>query len=373
MKESIKPTKRPGALSSFGRTRRWFSLLLVVVALVGIALFLLSTSSNTGNLSNDNSEGSANPLAGKRLYVDPQSNAAKQAASWRTSRPDDAKQMDRLAMLPSSKWYGEKATIADMQAYVQAAKEAEALPVLVAYNIVNRDCGKYSAGGAKDVEAYKAYINTMKTAIADAPAVVVLEPDALVQIDAKRSDGQDCLTPVEKDAYLQLTKYSVDTLKSLPNTVVYIDAGNSGWLPDATAMATKLTKAGIREADGFTLNVSNFRSNDETINYGIEISGVLGGTHFVVDTSRNGLGPYDNPYDPAYNWCNPPGRALGHYPTTETGKELVDAYLFIKNVGESDGSDPNPRRCFGGPKAGEWWPEYALGLIQRWPADLQPR
>lgn len=361
-------------LSSLGRARRWFSLLLVVVALVGIALFLLSINSKSGDSGSlGDRSGNDNPLAGRRLYVDPQSNAARQAALWRASRPEDAKQMERLAALPSSKWYGEKATLADIQSYVQAAKDAEALPVLVAYNIVNRDCGKYSAGGAKDVETYKAYINTMKTAIADAPAVIILEPDALVQIDAKRNDGQDCLTAAEKDAYLQLTKYSVDALKSLPNTAVYIDAGNSGWLPDAAAIAAKLTTAGVHDADGFSLNVSNFRSNDETINYGTEISSILKGTHFIVDTSRNGLGPYDNPYDPAYNWCNPPDRALGHYPTTDTGKELVDAYLYIKNVGESDGSDPNPRRCFGGPKAGEWWPEYALGLIQRWPVDLQPR
>lgn len=368
------PLRYVARLSSAGRVRRLFSFALLVIALVGIAAFLLSAGSKPGGLGNtqNGSEAHNNPLAGKRLYIDPNSNAARQAVAWRASRPTEAKQMERLASLPSSKWYGETATLADMQAYVQAAKADGGLPVLVAYNIVNRDCGKYSAGGAKNVEAYKTYINTMKSAISDAPAVIILEPDALVQLDAKRTDGQPCLTDVEKEAYLQLTKYSVDTLKSLPNTIVYIDAGNSGWMPDAVAMAAKLTRAGIQVADGFSLNVSNFRSNDETINYGTEISTKLNGTHFVVDTSRNGLGPYDNPYDLAYNWCNPPGRALGHYPSTDTGKELVDAYLHIKNVGESDGSDPNPRRCFGGPKAGEWWPEYALGLIERWPTDLQP-
>ncbi|MFC9174490.1 glycoside hydrolase family 6 protein [Streptomyces sp. NPDC057107] len=57
-------------------------------------------------------------------------------------------------------------------------------------------------------------------------------------------------------------------------------------------------------------------------------------------------------------WCNPPGRALGEPPTTETGDEKVDAYLWIKRPGESDGD------CKGGPKAGAWWPEYALGLAR---------
>ncbi|GFH79734.1 hypothetical protein Sgou_44040 [Streptomyces gougerotii] len=78
---------------------------------------------------------------------------------------------------------------------------------------------------------------------------------------------------------------------------------------------------------------------------------------FVVDTSRNGNGPFTDG-DPAERWCNPPGRALGEAPTTRTGDDLVDAYLWIKRPGESDGE------CKGGPKAGQWWPEYALGLAK---------
>ena len=35
------------------------------------------------------------------------------------------------------------------------------------------------------------------------------------------------------------------------------------------------------------------------------------------------------------------------------------AYLWVKRPGESDGP------CNGGPSAGQWWPEYALGLAQR--------
>jgi endoglucanase len=37
----------------------------------------------------------------------------------------------------------------------------------------------------------------------------------------------------------------------------------------------------------------------------------------------------------------------------------VDGLLWIKAPGESDGS------CNGGPSAGTWWPEYALGLAER--------
>ncbi|MYR13850.1 endoglucanase, partial [Streptomyces sp. SID724] len=46
-------------------------------------------------------------------------------------------------------------------------------------------------------------------------------------------------------------------------------------------------------------------------------------------------------------------------PTTDTGDDRLDAYLWIKRPGDSDGT------CRGGPPAGDWWPEYALGLARR--------
>ena len=83
-------------------------------------------------------------------------------------------------------------------------------------------------------------------------------------------------------------------------------------------------------------------------------------THFVIDTSRNGDGPNPmtggadsdmvnysaDPYDqPASvisalqtgNWCDPPGSGLGLTPTADTGVPLVDAYLWVKTPGQSDG------------------------------------
>ena len=119
-------------------------------------------------------------------------------------------------------------------------------------------------------------------------------------------------------------------------------------------MAGQVTQAGIAQADGFSLNVSNFRTTSESTTYGKDLSSRVGGKHFVIDTARNGLGP--NPDD---QWCNPPGRALGEKPSGSTLDPLVDAYLWIKPPGESDGS------CNGGPPAGQWWADYALGLAQR--------
>lgn len=124
---------------------------------------------------------------------------------------------------------------------------------------------------------------------------------------------------------------------------------------------------------------------------------------FVIDTSRNGRGPLGvAPYGEAPylqpeavlaslsggSWCNPPGRGVGLRPTLDTGRALLDAYLWIKIPGESDGScdsaggarawdyaaynpwgvpeadqpffDPLWRTV--DPAAGEWFPAQALEL-----------
>lgn len=53
---------------------------------------------------------------------------------------------------------------------------------------------------------------------------------------------------------------------------------------------------------------------------------------------------------------------LGAAPTTETGMPEVDALLWIKCPGESDG-ECRP----GEPCAGQWFPDYAIGLAERTP------
>jgi endoglucanase len=109
-------------------------------------------------------------------------------------------------------------------------------------------------------------------------------------------------------------------------------------------------------------------------------------THFVVDTSRNGLGPwnwaaagYANA-GVAQDWCNPPGRGAGIAPTANTGNALVDAYLWIKTPGESDGSctrdgsagTADPQRGVVDPAAGAWFPQQALELASLASPSLLP-
>jgi endoglucanase len=291
--------------------------------------------------------GADNPFGGRALFVDPDSNAARQAEQWRASRPADSALMDRIAAQPHADWFGDwndhiRRTV---DARVSQIVGAGALPVLVAYNIPLRDCGGYSSGGAKSPRAYRRWIRRLARGIGRRPAAIVLEPDALAAID--------CLKPKRRRTRLRLLAMAVRALERR-GASTYVDAGHSAWQP-AGKMAKRLRRAGVRRARGFALNVSNFQRTESEVDYGRRIAGETGGKHFVIDVSRNGLGP-----TPDHEWCNPPGRALGGAPSTAT-EPPVDGLLWIKPPGESDGE------CNGGPRAGLWWPEYALGLARRTP------
>lgn len=288
-------------------------------------------------------------LVGARLYADPSSNARRTADAWRASRPADAAQLDKIASQPMAKWLGNwNANIAgDVDAATTKMIAAGTLPVFVAYNIPQRDCGGLSGGNDVGVAAYKTWIDGFAAGIGARRTVVILEPDALANMD--------CLSASDRQTRVSLIAYAVDVLKRSGSTAVYIDAGHAHWQSAAT-MASRLSAAGIANADGFSLNISNFVSDTDNIAYGQQLSTLVGGKHFVIDSSRNGLGATSDA-----EWCNPAGRALGTRPTTTTGIAGLDAFLWIKTPGESDGA------CNGGPASGTWWPEYALGLAQRAP------
>src|SRR5688572_5107651 len=48
-----------------------------------------------------------NPFAGRKLYVDPDSNAQRQAETWRRSRPVDSELIARIANQPQANWFGD--------------------------------------------------------------------------------------------------------------------------------------------------------------------------------------------------------------------------------------------------------------------------
>ena len=284
-------------------------------------------------------------LTGARLWVNPASPAKKQADAWRRSRPADASHLDVIASTPTAVWIGDwnRNVTSEVARIVSQAGTEGAMPVLVAYNIPNRDCGNHSAGGQRSASGYRKWIRDFARGLTGRSAVVVLEPDA--------TSSTKCLSAGQQAERFDLLADAVRVLKDA-HAAVYIDAGHAKWL-SAQDIAARLTKSGIAQADGFALNVSNFVGTPANIAYGNEVSRRVGGKHYIIDTSRNGSASADG------EWCNPAGQSVGRAPTTRTGHPLADAFLWIKQPGESDGA------CRGGPRAGTFWADYAVELVKR--------
>jgi hypothetical protein len=283
-----------------------------------------------------------NPFVGAKLWVDPNSNARRQADAWRATRPAEAAAMDLIADGSQADWFGDWSgdVRSAVQARVTTITAAGALPLLVAYNIPQRDCGGYSAGGQGSPDAYRTWIRAFAAGIGARRAAVILEPDAL--------GSTQCLSAADLQTRYALLADAVAVLSAQPTVAVYLDAGHSRWLA-ASEIAARLRKAGIAGARGFALNVSNYNATNLETAYGRQVSDLVDGKPFVIDSSRNGLGATDES-------CNAPRAALGQRAGTTPPDTRIDALLWIKRPGESDGT------CNGGPSAGTWWPRYALSL-----------
>ncbi len=296
---------------------------------------------------------SPSPLAGERFYLDPGGHAASELAAARAEgRTADAQVLERLAR-PTATWFSgqEGDATAAARSLTESAQTAGRTAVLVLYNIPQRDCGSFSGGGALDGEAYKAWVGQIGSGLGDRPAVVVLEPDAVPQAVS------GCPTLPDPAARYQLLSESVDILAKQSGTRIYLDAGHDDFVTDTGVLAQALRASGVERTDGVALNVSNFQTTEATTAYGQRLSDALGGVRSVIDTGRNGAGPAA-PDGTGLEWCNPRGRQIGSIPTGDPGIEGVDALLWIKPPGDSDGA------CRPGePPAGEFWLDYARELV----------
>ncbi len=280
------------------------------------------------------------------FYADPNANAAL----WVKANPADSRMpaiRDNLAHQAAARWFGNWSGEigAAVGGYVGSASALKQTPILVAYNIPGRDCGQYSSGGAASTAAYKLWIHAFAAAVGARKAVVILEPDALPQLDCLDAPGQA--------ARLELFQYAVAQFHALaPKAWLYLDAGNSHWLSSSVA-ASRLIQAGIQNAHGFSLNVSNFSSSDASAVYGDAVKAALKAQQgveraYVVDTSRNGNGRAND------EWCDPAGRKIGTRSVEHLGGQHAEMSLWIKAPGNADG-------CAA--KAGTFSPDLAYKLI----------
>ena len=321
------------------------------------------------------------------------------------------------------------------------------VPVLVAYNIPGRDCGGFSAGGAQTTAEYQAWVDAFAAGIGDRKAVVIVEPDGLGLLPSNCGGPSSTYPFTDEERFAELnyavdrleqqpqaivyldgTHSAWLNVHDVSTRLVqagvqraqgfFLNVSNYQHSPNLAAYGTWISKCIARitatprnddcpdqywnggphpaliadllgEWTGVALSrygqwsdtttTPELNTSGETLRY----STTTGTTHFVIDTSRNGGGPWQFPgtYPSdavAQDWCNPPGRGLGLRPTANTGVTLLDAYLWIKVPGESDGScnrgtgttvDPEwaaitGKPGFVDPAAGDWFPEQALQLAR---------
>ncbi|MDL5159680.1 glycoside hydrolase family 6 protein [Actinomycetospora termitidis] len=327
------------------RTRRRRPALLTIAALVSVAALAGCTTA-----AEEDGPPSAAPAASS-FWVDPDSASARQVQQWRDQgRTRDADDLAALSSQPLPIWVGDWSDPGDLTRDVTTrAGRTGDVPVLVAYNIPNRDCGLFSQGGADDEAEYRRWVDDMASGLEGRPAVVIVEPDALAQTLA------DCEGQGRQEGREALLAYASQRLAAA-GAEVYIDAGNPGFIRDVDQLAAGLRSSGVADAEGFALNVANFNATEDVAAYGRAIADRLPGSRFVIDTGRNGNGTYGGPEQPT--WCNPPGRALGSNPTRDTGDPRIAAFLWIKEPGDSDGT------CRGNPASGQFMPDYALDLVR---------
>lgn len=322
---------------------RWTGSALTVLAVACVGVSVVGTASHAPTVSVRLAD-SANPLAGMPFYVNP--NSVVMHAAQRADPPSP--QLNLIANTPQAYWITPGSSGSTVAKYTSDAAAAGAIPVLSIYGIPHRDCGSFAAGGMGSADSYRGWIDGIATDIGANRAAVILEPDALAMAD--------CLSGDQRDERYDLISYAIGSLTRNPDTAVYVDAGHLRW-HTADDMAARLNRVGVTRARGFSLNTANFYTTDDEIGYGEAISGLTNGSHYVIDTSRNGLGPATGV---ALDWCNPSGRALGSMPTTNTAGAHADAYLWVKRPGESDGTCDK-----GDPGAGTFVNDYAIDLARR--------
>lgn len=288
---------------------------------------------------------SSTQLYGNGPYTSPTSEAAKNAAALAASDPAGAVAASTIARYPVATWLGEWTTGTTLTKTITSATAGAAATgttaVFVTYAIPERDCGGYSSGGF-DEARYDAWVDQIVAGLAGKRAAVIVEPDALAML----SDPRCSPSLAQQRTRILAREVAALTAAGVP---AYLDAGNSNWV-QPQVMAARLTAAGVQNGRGFATNVSNYYPVAQERAYADKVSALTGGSHYVIDTSRNGTGWRGT-------WCNGPGAGLGTTPRVVSDGSALDALLWVKTPGASDGT------CNGGPAAGVWWSAYAQQLV----------
>lgn len=243
----------------------------------------------------------------------------------------------------------------------------------------------FTAAGTCDVgikEYMTQYVDvlaaTVKQYCNKVPMALVIEPDSLPNLATNQADPR-CGNAATQAAYTAGIPYAVKSLAAAcPAATIYLDAAHGGWLGWANNLqqyARAVNSLGVASSiRGFSTNVANYQpigvacpatqyclngqhqtdpccadpcklegqynpANNE-LNFAQELVAAASAAvpgfspKVIIDTGRNGVAAERQD---CANWCNIRGAGIGRLPTTDTGHPLVDAFLWLKTPGESDG------------------------------------
>ena len=156
---------------------------------------------------------------------------------------------------PTAYWYGQRTgkPIKNLSKRLNRLfkRAGDHLPVLVMYNLPNRDMGHYSKGGGKSHDAYLDFVQEFSQGIGDRKPIVIYEPDGLPHTAT--------MAKPDADKRISLMTEGLYILANTCKARIYIDIGHSNWLEPEQA-GKLLDRIVIDRVPGFSVNVSNYRS-----------------------------------------------------------------------------------------------------------------
>jgi cellulose 1,4-beta-cellobiosidase len=273
----------------------------------------------------------------------------------------------------------------------------------VIYDLPGRDCAALASQGelaADEIDRYQSeYIDPIAEiqtdpAYADLRIINIIEidslPNLITNVGSRETATANCDTMKANGNYQKGIAYALNQLNA-DNIYNYIDAGHHGWLgwPDnfksAATLIAEVAQDGGNNVHGLIVNTANYSATKEPFikatqetkltkwidwndyvdeeTFGLAFvkaavaAGMPSNSALLIDTSRNGWGGPDRPTAAASgtddaaidasridrrihlgNWCNQKGAGLGERPKAAPASG-IDAYVWIKPPGESDGSD----------------------------------
>eukprot|EP01084_Bolivina_argentea_P287716 493693_1 len=367
-----------------------------------------------------------NPYIGKTVYV--QQAYVREVQGSIDAHPNDAALLKPFQNVPVFYWIDSMSRIANLTTVLEGAMAQQksngtkVIVQIIIYDVPDRDCSALASNGeivcadstcSAGIQTYQTkYIDPIVSLLKNYPDLTIsaiIEPDSLPNL-ATNMGVQKCQQA--QNAYMTAIPYAIKQLATLPNVYQYVDAAHGGWLgwPNnmqkfVTIISQVLqTAGGVNTIRGFISNTANYQPlgsvssnydpcqlstqynqcvneakyiqfmSQQMSNTGISNKG------YLTDTSRNGV-PNAREHQescggPCCEWCNIANAGFGKFPSTSTsstGLNIIDAFVWAKVPGESDGTSNTSASNYDAhcgsdesvkpsPQAGQWFDAFFLML-----------